>query len=199
MSGSESPTPIVLVSGPPASGKTFVADVLAESLALPLLAKDRVKEVLYDALGTGDVAWSQRLGRTAMAVVYDSLEAQLRAGRPVVVEANFAVAEARPALVALRERRPFASLEVHCTADTDVLVSRFTARAGSRHSGHLDAQRIEEITQAIVERRNGPLDLGSDTMVIDTTDLERVDLPPVVEAARAYLVRHGHPDGRPAS
>ena len=199
MSRSTGPTPIVLVSGPPASGKTFVADVLAESLVLPLLAKDRVKEVLYDALGTGDVAWSQRLGRTAMALVYDSLEAELRAGRAVIVEANFDVAGARPALIALRERWPFASLEVHCTADTDVLVSRYTARAGSRHAGHLDSQRVEEITRAIVERRNGSLELGPDTMILDTTDLEGVNLAPVVDAARAHLARHGHLGGRRAS
>jgi ATP-dependent protease Clp ATPase subunit len=52
-------TPVVFVSGPPASGKTYVADLLAAHLSLPLIAKDRIKETLFDALGTGDTAWSR--------------------------------------------------------------------------------------------------------------------------------------------
>jgi predicted kinase len=166
--------------------------VLAESLALPLIAKDRTKEVLYDALGTGDVAWSQRLGRTAMALLYAELEGELRAGRSAVVEANFAVAESRPALIALRDRWPFAPFEIHCTAGADVLVARYSARAGSRHAGHLDEQRVDEITRAIVEGRNGPLELGPDVFVLDTTAPELVDTGSVVDAARRHLARHGH-------
>jgi predicted kinase len=183
------PTPIVIVSGPPASGKTHVADVLANRLALPLIAKDSIKEVLYDSLGTGDVAWSQRLGRAALAVLYQALEAQLRARRPVVVEANFAVEHARPVLRELQERCPFAPLEIHCTARDGVLIDRYTVRAGSRHAGHLDELRVEEITSAIAERLNRPLELNEQLMVLDTSQLESVDLEPVVEAAREHVWR----------
>ncbi len=55
-----SATPIVLVTGPPASGKSFVAALVAERFGLPLIAKDAIKETLFESLGTGDVAWSQR-------------------------------------------------------------------------------------------------------------------------------------------
>lgn len=193
------PTPIVVVSGPPASGKTSVAAELADRLALPLIAKDGLKEVLYDELGIGDVAWSQQLGRAAMALLYESLEAQLRARRSVVVEANFAVAQARPEMLQLCERHPFAAFEVHCTAATDVLVARYAARAETRHEGHRDGERVAEITQAIVEGRNGPLELGSDIVVLDTSAPARVDLAPVAEAVRAHLVRHGRDRVLPAS
>jgi predicted kinase len=179
------------VSGPPASGKTHVADVLADRLALPLIAKDSIKEVLYDSLGTGDVAWSQRLGRVALALLYQALEAQLRAGRPVIVEANFAAEHARPVLRDLQGRCPFAPLEIHCTARDGVLIERYTARTGRRHAGHLDDLRVEEIATAIAERRNAPLALAAQLMVLDTTQLESVDLEPIVETAREHVRRHG--------
>lgn len=180
-------TPIVVVSGPPASGKTTVADAVAGELGLPLIAKDRLKETLYDSLGTGDVAWSQRLGRAAMALLYASLESQLSARRAVVVEANFAASQARAALLRLRARLPFVPLEIHCTAAPDVLVARYVERAGTRHVGHLDEFRVDEIRAAILDGRNGPLELGDDVIVVDTTDPGAVDLDSLIAAARTHL------------
>jgi predicted kinase len=42
---------LVYVSGAPGSGKTSLAVPLAAELGYPLLAKDRIKETLHDALG----------------------------------------------------------------------------------------------------------------------------------------------------
>jgi predicted kinase len=58
---------LILVTGPPASGKTTLAQPLARQLGVPLLGKDTVKEALFDTLGTGDRAWSRRLGAPARA------------------------------------------------------------------------------------------------------------------------------------
>ncbi len=66
----DAPVPVLLVTGPPASGKTFGAGVLADRLGLPLIEKDAIKETLFDYLGTGDGRWSQRLGRATFALIY---------------------------------------------------------------------------------------------------------------------------------
>jgi predicted kinase len=121
-------TPVVFVSGPPASGKTYVADLLAAHLSLPLIAKDRIKETLFDALGTGDTAWSRSLGRATFALLYAALERQLEAGRPVIVEANFDAIHAPAKLAELRRRYDFRPFEVHCTASLEVLRHRYAAR-----------------------------------------------------------------------
>ena len=49
------PPLLVVVTGMPAAGKTTVADSLSRSLSLPFVAKDTVKEHLYETLGTGNL------------------------------------------------------------------------------------------------------------------------------------------------
>lgn len=52
---SESETPLLLVvSGPPASGKTSIAEELAARLRIPFISKDTFKERLYEAFGSGE-------------------------------------------------------------------------------------------------------------------------------------------------
>jgi predicted kinase len=180
------PTPIVVVTGPPAAGKTTVAEALAEGLRLPLIAKDPVKEVLFDALGHGDVEWSKRLGRAVYPLLYHALEQQLRAGRACVLEANFDHAAATDTLAELRARQPFRALQVVCVADPETLLARYRVRAG-RHPGHLDAQRVDDVRDAITAGRWRALDLGGETVEVDTTDWAAVDLEALVECARRWL------------
>src|SRR5580698_10062465 len=104
---------VVLVSGVPGTGKSTVAGPLAAELGFGLLGKDRIKEVLGDALapGPGPVAveTSRRLGAAAMELLW-ALAADLPA---VVLDANFWVDDARlPGRLAALSARP---VEVHCT------------------------------------------------------------------------------------
>ena len=55
-------TPLIIVTGPPASGKTGLARRFAADLRLPLICRDDFKEKLFDTLGWSDRAWSKRLG-----------------------------------------------------------------------------------------------------------------------------------------
>jgi predicted kinase len=182
-----SATPIVLVTGPPASGKSYVAGAVADQLRLPLIAKDAIKETLFETLGTGDVAWSQRLGHATFALMLRALEAQLQAGRPVVVEANLAPDDARPALQALHDRMPLRPLELHCTAPDDLLLERYAARAGSRHPGHLDEQRVADIAAAVAAGRYRPLGLSPHLMIVDTTSFDAVDVDALARAAADHV------------
>ena len=71
----------VVVSGPPASGKSSLAPALATALDLPLLAKDVVKDALVDVLGAPDLPRSRELGRAAVHVL---LAVARTAGRGVL-------------------------------------------------------------------------------------------------------------------
>jgi predicted kinase len=182
-------TPIVVVTGPPASGKTTVAEALASALALPLIAKDPLKEVLFDALGPGGVEWSKRLGRAVYPLLYHVLEQQLEAGRACVLEANFDHALAGEELRRLRERFPFRALQIVCDAAPEILLERYAARAGTRHPGHMDDQRLDDVCEAIEARRWRALDLDVEAIELDTTDWAAVDVAAVVDRVRLWLQR----------
>jgi predicted kinase len=127
---------MVLVTGPPAAGKTTLAGPLAAALGLPLIGKALIKEALFDALGTGDRAWSRRLGAASFEVLY----AVAGALPAVVLDANLGP-EAGPRL-----RAPDADLiEVFCRCPPEEVERRFAARAPRRHPGHVDHQLAEDV------------------------------------------------------
>ena len=61
---------VTVVSGPPAAGKTGLAKSLQKDLGLPILAKDNIKESLFDSLGYSDRAYSIKVGRAAFEVQF---------------------------------------------------------------------------------------------------------------------------------
>ncbi len=68
-----------------------------------------------------------------------------------------------------------------------MLLARYAARAGSRHPGHLDEQRIADIASAVSAGRYRPLGLGEDLVVVDTTSFDDVDADALSQAAAEHL------------
>ena len=137
---------LVVVTGPPGAGKTTIARGIAERLQLPLIAKDTIKEALFDGLGVGDVEWSQRVGTATYLAMLGLLEDSVAAGASVVAEANFVCgSELETRLAAL----PAGFVQIHCTAPLELLLERYGTR--ERHPGQsivrheLGRMRIAEL------------------------------------------------------
>ena len=182
-----SPTPILVVTGPPASGKSTIARELAQRLALPLIAKDEIKEILYESLGVGDRAWSQRLGGATYALIFHLVSRQLQAGRPCVIEGTFGAEIANSRFADLCERWPFLALQIFCTAPEGVLVSRYAERVPSRHPGHLDTSIVDELKAQIWRGLWAALDLPGRMISVETSDFGIVDMNAVLNEALAHL------------
>ena len=131
---------LIVVSGPPCSGKSRLASRLGRRLGWPVVCKDDFKELLFDSLGAGDADWSARLSRAAFDIQFRVAEKLLEAGLSVLLEGNFR-AEAHGERIAGLAAGRVRLLQVACRADPDALAARRSARArdGRRHPGHLDA------------------------------------------------------------
>ncbi len=177
----------IVITGPPGSGKTTVGRQIADTLRLPFINKDGIKELLFDTLGWSDVEWSKRLGIASYAILYHLIEAELRAGASFVVESNFHPTYDNEKFAALRAKYDFVPLQVFCIAGGDVLYERFAARStsGERHPGHGDDMRREEFEEILRRGRHDPLDIGGETYELDMTDLDAVNTDGLIAAIRA--------------
>lgn len=172
---------VVVVTGIPGSGKTTLANALSVQMGWPLISKDVVKEALFDALGTGDLQWSQRLGRAGHLVMY-SLAATIPR---VILEAHFQRGLAEPELLALNRRM----VQVYCRCPIDVAAERYRRRIDdpNRHAGHLPEHQSDDVIERWMKDAPAPLDLP-DALLIEIDTTVPVDIGTVANSIHAYAL-----------
>jgi predicted kinase len=168
----------LFVTGPPASGKSSVAESLARALPhFALLQKDPLKEALYDALHENNpMRESDPQAAITSRLLSDVAMRMLWALAPncprVILEANFHTLDPH-------ERARFQSLEankleVNCWCPPEVAMQRFAARAGNRHPAHT----LHTLTPEIFRESQPPFAL-SPVIEVDTTN--PIDIPRLLQ------------------
>ena len=173
---------IVLVTGPPASGKTTLAGPLAEAPHFTHLAKDEIKESLFTTLRgrAGDVRFSRRLSTAATDLLW-----VLAPHFPgVVLEANFRTQrpEERAKLSALLNDPGTSLVEVHCRLPLEEAARRFAERA--RNERHHPAHVLKEMSLAQLAEYAEPFAL---TPVIELDTTHPVDLTALTSQIQSAL------------
>ena len=154
---------LIVVTGPPGSGKTTIAAALQERLGLPLIAKDALKETLGDALEfDGDRHESRKLGVATFHIQYALMGELLGAGVSLIVEGNF-----RPEY--FPELPPARITQLYVTAAAETLRERMLARDTHGHPVHYDREAADEVAERAARGEWSPLPLDGRLIEIDTT------------------------------
>lgn len=129
---------LIVVSGPPGSGKTTLAHEIARAVGCPAVCRDEIKEgMAYAARGFAPGPGDDLTMRT-LPVFFGVLELLLAAGVTTVAEAAFQDRVWRPHLAPLL---PLARLRiVHCAVPPDVAFRRIVRRgtASRTRAAHAD-------------------------------------------------------------
>jgi predicted kinase len=180
---------LIIVAGPPSSGKTSIGRHIAQELGLPFVFKDGIKEMLFDTLGWSDKEWTEQLDRATYAILFHFMQVQLEAGLSFVIESDFKPDEHTAKLKELEHKFKFKPVQVQCQASDEVLLNRFKKRANSddRHPGHMDHVNFDDFKKALKENTYEPLDIGGECLAVNTDDFDKIDYPALLRSIKAEV------------
>ena len=180
----------ILITGIPASGKSSMAEYLAEKLSLPVISKDTIKELMYDEIGFRSRDEKVRLGIASMRIMYYMAEQLMKCGQPFILENNFENIS-REGLLAILEKYSYQAITVTLTGSYETIYRRFLERNRSpqRHRGHVvndcypgkeEENNVvpvsyENFVSGIVNRGMDHFTANGPQIILDTTDFSKVD------------------------
>jgi predicted kinase len=178
---------VIVVTGPPGAGKTTLGRMIADELGLAFINKDDIKESLFDSLGASDREWSRKLGAASYDLLYHFARTILKRRHSIVLESNFRLRDA-PQLLELVRWGRCTSFQVYCTAKKEVLLERYKRRAesNSRHPGHTDHLVLPELEESLNKGEYGILNIGGQSVTVDTTDFGKVDVNYIIQKIREF-------------
>jgi predicted kinase len=168
---------LIIVSGPPCTGKTYLAKSLSKTLGITSIHKDDIKEMLFDDLGWSDRAWSRKLGGASFDLLYYFLERFMVSDQPVIVEGNFPADTHSKRILELLTTHTYSCIQILCHADGQIVLERFRQRAhsGERHPGHVDRSNEEEFKTELLIGSYAPLKVPGKVVPVDTSDFDKVN------------------------
>jgi predicted kinase len=178
---------LVVVSGPPGSGTTTLAHVLARAIPCPAICRDEVKEGLVHAAGDYTPAPGDALSYRTLDTFFGIVRYLVDAGVTLVAEASFQHALWEPGLLPVLDLARVRI--VHCRVDAAVARERIARRADetpARRAVHGDYtllqpfDRFEEAFESFE-----PIALAVPSLEVDTTD----EYDPSVEEVAAFVNR----------
>ncbi len=168
---------IIIITGPPAVGKTKMALHLEQRYGFPRFTKDDFKEAIFDVLGMPPIDKAQLFGRCAFAVLSLITRTLAKHRATHIVEAFFDPEIDVPFFSEMTNTLGAKVIQIFLHCDAATLEERFTTRArdAKRHPCH-NFLELHNQTRAIVRRgKFSPVNIPCELISIDTTNAEAID------------------------
>lgn len=197
----------VLIAGLPASGKTTFAAHLAAQLQLPMVSKDRIKEIMYDTIGFRSKDEKVTLSIAATQLLYYYAESMMRTGMSFILENNFENVQ-KPGLLRLLEEYRYRTVTIRFGGDVRVIYERYLKRDSSpeRHGGHKTSDAwprrhqenllaapptMEEFVAEVSTRGIAEFSVGGEELFVDATDFDRLSYVEITKQVQLLMLGLG--------
>lgn len=196
----------ILITGIPASGKSFLAEYLAKNLLLPMFSKDRVKELLFDTVGFHSREEKMILNDIATEMIYLYAKSLMKSKHAFILENNFEKSS-QSIISSLMRQFDYKSITINLSGDYCKIYERFCERnrKSERHPGHVvndcfprvvtpaDYEQVtyDQFVSEIKKRGMDCWDIGGSRIHFDTTDIEQFDWEAVVQQVKKVLTELG--------
>lgn len=167
---------LILITGDLASGKSTLAASLSESLQIPFLTKDSLKEIACDAIDFTNREENRRLSVSAMNSMIYVFEQSAKVGQDMILEANFRSEEVLR-IKQICDEYSYSVVLLALTGDINLLYQRFLDRLPTRHKAHTSLNlnySLERFASYIEEIRNE--DMIYPVNYIDMSELDEDDV-----------------------
>lgn len=191
----------ILVTGIPAAGKSTIAETLSQHFCIPVISKDKIKELLYDDLGFHSREEKVKLGIASMDIMYYMAEQFMKNDQPFILENNFEDISKEP-LMEILEKYSYIGITVTLTGNYSKIYQRFVERNNSsdRHRGHVvndsypekSASRVvkpisyKDFVSGIRDRGMDRFSVNGPHIVVDTTDFEKLNIEKLIKQIEGY-------------
>ena len=193
---------IIVLAGMPASGKSTVAKALSKAFNLPVLAKDDLKEAIFDTMGFANYAEKRKTDHAANAVLLKCAQALVENGQSMILDNNFDTISAK-ALNDLVCSYNCKCVIVFFGGDNDAFYRRYVERdrQNVRHLGHVLQLRFppqpgdalyhemtrEEFREKFETRGIGQFECTGERIELDATDPAKIDIDALIEKIRTLI------------
>lgn len=191
---------LIIFTGPPASGKSSLANNLGKKLHIDVISKDEFKIRLFEKYGFRNHDEKKKLSLLGEQQLFESIKRHVDVGCDVIVDNNFKTFDVVRAIIKKRDVDLFC-IDVY--ADYEILARRYNDRIarGNRHTAlftlnqypvvdgvsifhkPIDKYDVERIQQNVVEKT-----LGENVLRVNTDNIEN-DFDEIYFSVESFVLR----------
>jgi predicted kinase len=145
---------LILIAGMPGVGKTRLANYLSDKLQIALIAKDKIREIIWDKVHFDPVNRTESRKYTALSydLAFHFCEMIMKTNQPIIFESNFSKYSG-DILRPMVQKYGYKVINILLNGDPEVIRLRITERekSGERHPGLIMDGSFNDIEKIIVE------------------------------------------------